>query len=135
MSREIIVLTDVMLITCIVQRGIADTVVKAAREAGVTGATIFFARGVGMEERLGILGVTIDSEKEVIKIVVSREQVDRIFEKIYLVAKLGTPGMGFMYVTALEKAATYVPPEIIAKLTLPKETEDSTEVWSIKTKS
>ncbi len=29
--REIIVLTDLSLITCIVQRGLADEVIKAAR--------------------------------------------------------------------------------------------------------
>lgn len=119
--REIVVLTDVKLITCIVQRGVADTVVQAAREAGAMGATIYFARGIGMEERLGLLGVTIDTEKEVIKIVVSSEQADLIFERVYLAARLDTPGMGFMYVTPLEKAATYVPPDIVERLTQEKE--------------
>ncbi len=44
-KREITVLTDVSLITCIVQRGIADKIVTAAKEAGATGATIYYARG------------------------------------------------------------------------------------------
>jgi hypothetical protein len=42
---EIVVLTDAVLITCIVQRGVADNVVDAATEAGAQGATIFYARG------------------------------------------------------------------------------------------
>jgi nitrogen regulatory protein P-II 1 len=50
-------------------------------------------------------------------IIVAHDQVDRVFEKIYLAGKLDTPGMGIMYVTPLEKAATYVPPEIVQKLT------------------
>ena len=116
-EREITVLTDVALITCIVQRGIADDVVVAAQEAGAQGATIFYARGSGVRERLGIVGLAVEVEKEIITIVVADDQVDRVFEKIYLAGKLDTPGMGIMYVTPLDKAATYVPPEIIAKLT------------------
>lgn len=123
MSREIIVLTDVMLITCIVQRGMADTVVQAAQEAGAQGATIYFAQGVGIQERLGLLGVTIDAEKEVIKLMVSSEQADRVFERIYSAAKLDTPGMGLIHLTRLEKAATYVPPDVVEKLTNPPEEE------------
>jgi nitrogen regulatory protein P-II 1 len=115
-KREITVLTDVALITCIVQRGIADDVVVAAQQAGAQGATIFYARGSGVRERLGIVGLAIEVEKEIITIVVATDQVDRVFEKIYLAGKLDTPGMGLMYVTPLEKAATYVPPEILEKL-------------------
>ena len=117
MSRkEITVLTDVSLITCIVQRGIADTIVTAAQEAGAQGATVYYARGSGVRERLGVLGVAIEVEKEVINIVVATDQIDRIFEKIYLAGKLDTPGMGLMYVTPLEKAATYIPADIIEKI-------------------
>ena len=46
----------------------------------------------------------------------STEQVDRIFDAIYLAAELDTPGMGFMYITKLEKAGTYIPQEILEKL-------------------
>ena len=55
----------------------------------------------------------LEAEKEVINIVVPSDQVDRIFEKMYLAGKMDTPGMGFMWVTPLEKAATFVPPEVI----------------------
>ncbi len=37
MNREITVLTDVSLITCIVQKGAAEHIVKAAREVGALG--------------------------------------------------------------------------------------------------
>jgi nitrogen regulatory protein PII len=114
--RGITVLTDVVLITCIVQRGMADTIVRAAIEAGAQGATIHYAHGTGVRERLGILGVAVEVEKEVINIVASSDQVDRIFEKMYLAGKLDTPGMGFMYTTQIEKAATYIPPSILEKL-------------------
>ena len=115
-QREIVVLTDVALITCIVQRGVADDIVKAAQEAGAQGATVYYARGSGVRERLGVLGLAVEVEKEVVNIVVAADQQDRIFERIYLAGRLDTPGMGMAYVTPLEKAATYVPQEIIDKL-------------------
>ena len=39
-QRELVIMTDASLITCVVQRGKADAVVSAARGAGVQGATI-----------------------------------------------------------------------------------------------
>ena len=115
-KREITVLTDVALITCIVQRGIADTIVRAAQEAGAQGATVHYARGEGVRERLGILALAVEVDKEVINIVVAKDQVDRIFERMYIAGNLDTPGMGLIYLTPLDKAATYIPQEIAEKL-------------------
>ncbi|MDO9227424.1 MAG: P-II family nitrogen regulator [Pseudomonadota bacterium] len=113
-AEELIVLTDVVLITCIVQRGAAEQAVQAARRAGAQGATIFYARGSGVRQKhLGVLGVTVSAEKEVIYIVAASDQADRVFDKIFTAAKLDTPGMGMIYMTPLEKMATYVPKEII----------------------
>ena len=90
--------------------------VAAARDAGAQGATVYYARGTGARERLGILAVAVEAEKEVINIVVASDRVDWVFEKMYLAGDLDTPGMGFMYVTPLEKAATYIPPAVLEKL-------------------
>lgn len=115
-QHKMTVLTDVALITCIVQRGEADNIVKEAREAGAQGATVFYGRGTGVRERLGVLGITVEAEKEVIQVVVSTDQADRIFECMYIAGKLDTPGMGFMYLTPLEKAATFIPREVLKAL-------------------
>ena len=122
--RSITLLTDVRLITCIVQRGLGDTIVLAAQEAGAQGATVSYAKGSGVRERLGILGVAVEVEKEVVNIVVSSEQLETVFNNVYLAGQLDTPGMGFMYVTPLEKAATYIPEELVEELGK-KHTEDS----------
>jgi len=114
--RNVTVLTDVALITCIVQRGAADALVRAASEAGSEGATIYFGRGSGVRERLGVLGLAVEAEKEIINILVANDQVDRVFEKIFVAAKLDTPGMGIAFVTPLEKAATYIPDSVLEKL-------------------
>ena len=116
-KREITVLQDVALITCIVQREVAEKVIQAARDAGAQGATVHFARGMGVRERLGILGVAVEVEKEVINIVVSTEQSERVFEQMYLAGNLDTPGMGIIYITPLEKAATYIPENVLKNLT------------------
>lgn len=115
-QRQFTVLTDATLITCIVEKGKGDALVKAAREAGAQGATVYYARGSGVRERLGILGVAVEVEKEVINIVVSDDQADFVVEKMYLAGKLDTPGKGFIYTTKLEKAATFIPPQVIEKL-------------------
>ena len=38
---------------------------------------------------------------------------------MYKAGKLDTPGMGVIYVTPLEKPATYVPQDIVEKLAAP----------------
>ena len=116
-TNKIITLTDASLITCVVQRGRSDEVVKAAQEVGAVGATIHFGHGAGMRERLGLLGLALEVEKEFVNIVVANDEVNRVFDKIYTAAKLDTPGMGFIYVTKLDKVATYVPEELVEKLT------------------
>ena len=115
-QREITVLTDASLITCIVQRGLADQIVQAAQDAGAQGATINYAQGSGVRERLGVMGLAVEVDKEIITVIVANDQADRIFERMYLAGQLDTPGMGIMTMSQLDKVATYVPQEIIDKL-------------------
>jgi nitrogen regulatory protein PII len=114
--RELTVLTHVALVTCVVEKGFGDSIAQAAREAGAQGATIYFARGTGVRERLGVLSVAVEAEKAVVEVVAPTEMVDRIVRRMYLAGQLDTPGRGIVYVSPLEKAATYVPPEILRRL-------------------
>ena len=50
---------------------------------------------------MGLLGVTIDEQKEIIRIIVSKEQSNRIFEAMYLAGNLDTPGKGIMWMVNL----------------------------------
>ncbi len=99
------------LITCVIQRGKADKVARAALDAGAAGATVFFARGMGLRERLGLLGLAIVPEKEVIMIVARDGEVQRIFDVIVDAAKLETPGMGIAYTTPIHQVAGLFPLE------------------------
>ena len=55
-KRDVAILTDVALIACVVQRGVAEKITNVATEAGAQGATVNFAKGMGIRERLGIWG-------------------------------------------------------------------------------
>ena len=43
------------------------------RDMGATGALVYHARGVGPRERLGLLGIAIEAEKEVVSILVASD--------------------------------------------------------------
>ena len=73
-NRHIVKLTDVKLITCVLQNGLAEEVLEAAKNVGVQGATVSFGRGTGIRDRMGLMGVTIDEQKEIIRVIVSEEQ-------------------------------------------------------------
>ena len=112
-DRQITYLTDALIITCIVQASHADTIVKAAQNVGAQGATVTYARGTGVRERMGLMGVTIDEQKEMIRIIVSEEQADRVFEAMYLAGELDKPGMGIMFMNNLDRIATYIPNDVL----------------------
>jgi len=110
-------LTDVALITCVVRSGMSDVILKAARDVGaITGAVSFHARGYGARERLGLLGIAVEAEKEVVSIVVSSEQQDTVCNSICQAGKLDVPGYGYLYITPLDRIATYVPQDMLNKL-------------------
>jgi nitrogen regulatory protein PII len=93
------------LITCVVQRGKANEVAKAAMQAGASGATVFTARGMGLGELAGALGFPIVPQKEVIMIVASEQMTGKIFDVVRLAADLDTLGMGIGYVVPIGESA------------------------------
>ena len=109
-------LTDVILITCIVDKGNGEEVVKAARGAGAGGALIHSARGVGIRERMGLLGIAVEAEKDVVDMLVGSDQAEMVAHSIYSTIDLGRPGGGFVYLTPLESAAIYLPQDIRDRL-------------------
>ena len=116
-NQNITYLTDVSLLTCVVQSGLSEVILKAARDVGaMAGAISHHARGVGVRERLGMLGVAVETEKEVISILVSSEQRDLVYDTLYRAAGLDVPGRGFIYLTPLEKASTYIPKSMLEPL-------------------
>ena len=85
----------------IVNAGFSAEVVKIAREAGATGATIINARGSVAKPKT-ILGITIDTEKEIVLSVVEKEVAIRIVEAIQEKAGAGTPAHGLCFFLPVE---------------------------------
>jgi nitrogen regulatory protein PII len=112
-ERNIVYLSEAHMITCVLQSGLAEKVLDAAKNCGAQGATISYATGTGIRDRMGLMGVTIDEQKEVLRIIVSEEQADRVFEAIYLAGNLDTPGKGIMFMTKLDRVATYIPEAVL----------------------
>jgi len=112
---KITYLTDVAMITCVVAVGRGDAVIQAAQAMGAAGALVYHARGIGPRERLGLLGIAIEAEKDVVSILVATDHQDVVFEAVYRAAELNTPGAGMAYITPIEKMATYIPREILAR--------------------
>lgn len=93
-DRQIVYLTDAKLITCVLQNGLAEKVLDAAKNCGAQGATVSYARGTGVRDRMGLIGVTIDENKEVVRIIVSAEQAcsaDTIILTTSLFSSIVTP--------------------------------------------
>ena len=114
-DNRITYITDVSLITCIVSVGRGDVIIKAARDVGATGAMVYRARGIGPRERLGLLGIAIEAEKEVVSIPVASDYEDIVVDAVFRAGELHVPGAGMVYVTRLDKMATYVPDEILSR--------------------
>ena len=118
---EIIYLTDAAVITCIVDKDRSEAVLIAAREMGATAAVVHTVRGWGIRERLGAWGVATETEKDSILFLVSSDQQELIAETIYRVADMDAPGRGVMFISPVDKVATYVPEAIRKQLHVSEE--------------
>ena len=86
----------------IVNAGFADEIVEIVREAGAGGATIMNARGIGAVHK-EILGIAIDTEKEIILSLVDGNTAEKIIAAVKEKAGLKTPADGICFVMPVEK--------------------------------
>lgn len=88
---------DIKCIVAIVERGKAEGIVKAAKEVGASGATIFYGRGTGESEVKRFLNVHIEASKEIILILIEREKKNQILEAMVKAGDLKKPGTGIIF--------------------------------------
>lgn len=93
------------LVTCVVQRGFANTVAKAAMDAGAKGATILPARGMGMGQMLAHLGQSIVPQKEVVTIVCLSNATKQIYEAVTKAGRMDQMGQGIAYTIPISEVA------------------------------
>ena len=93
------------LVTCVVQRGFANLVAKAAMDAGAKGATILPARGMGMGQMLAQLGHAIVPQKEVVTIVCLSNATKAIYDAVTKAGKMDQMGQGIAYTIPIAEVA------------------------------
>ena len=59
--------------------------------------------------------IELDEQKEIIRIIVSKEQSNRVFESMYLAGDLDTPGKGIMWMVKLDRVATHIPKDVLKR--------------------
>ena len=85
------------LIITIVTKGFSDFFVETARSAGASGATVINGRGVGVHENDSFFGVRLTPEKELVLILVFKQDKDKIMSQIATQARLDESGRGLCF--------------------------------------
>ena len=85
----------------IVNAGFSAEVVEIARSVGSTGATIINARGSVAKPKT-ILGITIDTEKEIVLTIVEKDIAVKIMEKVKEKVGVGTAAHGLCFFLPVE---------------------------------
>lgn len=97
------------LITCIVEKGKGDLVIRESLSAGAQGATYFSGKGTGIRQNLGTMGLKIIPDKEIILIVTKDRETDSVFKAVVEAAKIDeSVGHGFAYITKVENAVGFL---------------------------
>ena len=89
--------TKYELLMAVTNRGYTERVMDAARAAGAAGGTVIHAKGSGMEGAEKFLGVSLVSEKEIVLIVVKKEQKNAIMKGIMDQAGLDTKAKSIVF--------------------------------------
>ncbi|CAM4020515.1 P-II family nitrogen regulator [Vreelandella rituensis] len=94
------------LIVTLVDDEHTDVILKAARDAGATGATIINnARGEGLKKARGIFGMEITAQRDVLLFLVEEHHSSRILEAIAQEGQFDdTPGTGIAFQLDVEDA-------------------------------
>ena len=95
---------DHELILTIVSKGYFPEVKAAANAAGARGGTLIHALGLGGEEAQKFLGISIQPEKDIILIVVKREEKQKIMQAIAQAAGINTKGQGIIFSLPVDAA-------------------------------
>lgn len=88
--------TNLVGISCVVNRGEGDAIARVVLESGAAVPTITFGSGKGIRDKLGLLRITIPAEKEVLNLVTTSWDADDLLESMINVGKLDQPGKGFI---------------------------------------
>ena len=107
------ILIESKLITAILPKGVSLGVIKKLKEEkNIITANVNFARGTGKLTPLKYREAIVESEKEILTVIVSEKNCDEIFEYVYNEADINKPHGGVMYMYSLGKSTEYSLPDI-----------------------
>jgi hypothetical protein len=94
------------LLVAFVDDHLTEAVTQAAREAGATGCTVLTnARGEGLEKKKTFLGLTFETQRDMVLLLVEEHRARRILETVGEAGEFDTsPGTGIAFQVDVEDA-------------------------------
>ncbi len=94
------------LLVAFVDDHLTEDVTQAAREAGATGCTVVTnARGEGLEKKKTFLGLTLETQRDMVLLLVEEHRARHILETVGEVGQFDTsPGTGIAFQVDVEDA-------------------------------
>jgi nitrogen regulatory protein PII len=94
------------LIIAFVEDSKTQAIMNSAREAGATGCTVLTnARGQGVEEKTTFLGLALESQRDMVLMLVEEHRARGILEKVAETGKFDqSPGTGIAFQVDVEDA-------------------------------
>ena len=87
----------------IVDRGLSENVIEAARSAGSTGGTIIHGRGSGTRKKEKLFSIEVEPEKDIVLIVSKKEKTENIVNSIGEKLKIEEFNKGIIFVTDVSR--------------------------------
>lgn len=93
------------LIVAMVKPDHTDNVVRAAKKAGASGATILAASGTGLKEAKTFFGLTLEQQTDVVLFLLADCLIDPVLQAIRQAGEFHKPGTGVAFVLPVEQIA------------------------------
>lgn len=88
---------DYEVIFCIINAGYSELVMDAAKEVGARGGTVIHAKGTANKEAEQFFKISIQPDKEIVMILVTKGLKDAVLHAIYKQAGLKSDGSGIAF--------------------------------------
>ncbi len=93
------------LVVAVVDQGFSENVMEAAHHAGARGGTILNARRTGLEEAVKFFGISLQSEKEMVCILIPKSQKKELMQAISKACGMKTDAHGIVLSLPVESCA------------------------------
>lgn len=100
---------EIEMIVAIINRGYSDFVIDASRDAGATGATVLYGRSSIKKDDEFLNGVPIQSEKEIILILVKKSLRKKVMQEISDRTHLQEKGNGVCFCVPVSQVKGLTP--------------------------